>query len=207
MTKPHSDLYKRHPSIEIISEQIENATNAMADCYRTGGKVYIMGNGGSAADAEHFAGELNKGFLSKRRLTEADSSLLNKINPEIAKNLQGSLPTIPLTGFLSTITAFQNDCDPDFYLAQLIWSLATPIDVVIGISTSGNSRNILLGMQVAKAKQCKTILLTGQNVGECVKYSDIAVHAPEKHVHYIQELHLPIYHSICLELENLFFPL
>lgn len=201
----HSQLLIRYPKLASSEASILSSLNAMVNCYNRGGKVYICGNGGSAADAEHFSGELNKGFLLKRPLSKTDTELFSKINPEIPVNLQGALPAIPLTSFYSTVSAFQNDCQPKYSLAQLVWSLITPNDLFIGISTSGNSENVYYALQTAKAKKVQTILLTGENKGRCSEYSDIVINTPSAITHEIQEFHLPIYHAICIELEQYFF--
>ncbi len=200
-----SKLIERYPKLQASEPEILNTIEAMIQCYERGGKVYICGNGGSAADAEHFSGELNKGFVLKRSLCDGERELFKNINPEIPMQLQRSLPTIPLTSFYSTVSAFQNDCHPKYHIAQLVWSLVDQKDLLIGISTSGNSENIYYGFQTAKAKGIKTVLLTGEKRGRCADYSDSSIPVPSQVTHEIQEYHLPIYHSICIELEHYFF--
>lgn len=197
------DLLSRYPVLKDCAVDIEHAFSLMSDCYSTGGKVLICGNGGSAADAEHWAGELMKGFLKKRPLS---AEIKQKFNPELAENLQGALPTIPLTGFLSLTTAFANDVNSDFLFAQMVWGLGKKNDILIGISTSGKSRNILYALQTASALEMKTIGLSGKDGGRMVDMVDICIKVPETEIHQVQEYHLPVYHCLCMMLEEIFFP-
>jgi len=200
----NSKLIERYPVLAPVEQEIVSAINKLIDVYNNGGKLITMGNGGSSADAEHICGELMKGFISKRPLTDKEKSLLNN-DMEIIPNLQRSLPAISLGVSHSTISAFSNDVDPDFIFAQQIWGLANPNDVVLGISTSGNSKNVVWGLKIAKAKGVKTIALTGEAESKSSELADVTIKAPASVTHIVQELHLPIYHSICLELENAFF--
>lgn len=197
------DLLSRYPVLKDCAVDIEHAFSFMSDCYSIGGKVLICGNGGSAADAEHWAGELMKGFLKKRPLS---AEIKQKFNPELAENLQGALPTIPLTGFLSLTTAFANDVNSDFLFAQMVWGLGKKNDILIGISTSGKSRNILYALQTASALEMKTIGLSGKDGGRMVDMVDICIKVPETEIHLVQEYHLPVYHCLCMMLEEKFFP-
>ncbi len=174
----------------------------MRDSYRNNGTLYLCGNGGSAADCEHWSGELLKGFKSKRPLSEQEKSLL----PErIADNLQGVLPCLSLPSFISLGTAFSNDVDPCLVFAQLIWGLGRTNDVLVGISTSGNAQSVISAVEVALAKKIKTIGMTGELGGGLAKKVDICIKVPESETHKIQELHLPVYHCLCLMLEEEFF--
>lgn len=170
--------------------------------FLAGGQLLIAGNGGSASDADHIAGELLKGFIRPRLvdLPDADS-----LDPALQK-LQGGLPAIPLTGFPALRTAVANDTDPELEFAQLVWALGRPGDVVLGITCSGNARNVLLALQAARLKGLKTLLLTGANEGTCCAHADLRIHAPDTETFRVQELHLPIYHAWCLALEERFFP-
>lgn len=178
----------------------------MAKSFQVGGKLITMGNGGSSADAEHICGELVKSFVAKRELSLADKELFKNIDPELPNKIQGSLPAISLGVQHSTISAFANDMDAVYHFAQQVWGLGQANDVVMGISTSGNSANVVHGLKVAKAKGLMTIGLTGERESKISSAVDVCIQAPALVTHHIQELHLPIYHSICLELENLFFP-
>jgi len=197
------NLLNRYPVLEDCAVDIERAFSLMSECYRTGGKVMICGNGGSAADAEHWAGELMKGFLKKRSLS---TEIKRNFNPELAENLQGALPTIPLTGFLSLTTAFANDVNSDFLFAQMVWGLGKENDILIGISTSGKSRNVLYALQTASALGMKTIGLSGRDGGAMVNMVDVCIRVPKTKVHQVQEYHLPVYHCLCMMLEEEFFP-
>ena len=196
------ELLNRYPRLSQCADDIEHAFSAMCTCYRGGGKVLICGNGGSAADAEHWAGELMKGFLKTRPLPEKKKK---KLSPELAKHLQGALPTIPLTGFIALSTAYVNDVNPDFLFAQMVWGLGKKDDILIGISTSGNSKNIIYAVQTAAALEMKTIGLTGNDGGSLTDLVDVCIKVPAEGVHQVQEYHLPVYHCLSMMLENTFF--
>ncbi|MFC1650646.1 SIS domain-containing protein [Candidatus Latescibacterota bacterium] len=197
-----TELINRYPLLKGCADDIEQVFFIMLECYMSGGKVLICGNGGSAADAEHWAGELMKGFIDKRPVP-ADK--MDKLGPELSEHLQGALPTIPLTGYISLSTAFANDVNAVYLYSQLVWGLGNEKDVLIGISTSGNAENILYAMQTAAAKGMKTIGLSGESGGKMNDISDICINVPETEVHRIQEYHLPVYHTICLMLEDALF--
>ncbi|MEI8342337.1 MAG: SIS domain-containing protein, partial [Verrucomicrobiota bacterium] len=203
MSNPQLDLLiSRLPALEPSASAILQAFKTTRDCIRAGGKILICGNGGSAADAEHWAGELLKGFKSKRPL---NAEMRAKLPPELAEKLQGAIPMIPLTGFISLSTAFANDVDPQLIFAQLVYGLGKPGDVLIGISTSGNATNVCSAFEVADALGLITIALTGETGGKLKALSKITIHAPATETYLIQELHLPIYHCLCLMLEDEFF--
>lgn len=200
---PHLDhLLSRFPSLAACTPAIENAFAILSAAFRSGNKLILCGNGGSAADAEHWAGELLKGFLSPRSITGA---LREKLGGPLADKLQGGLPAIPLSGFLAFQSAFANDCDNEFAYAQLVLVLGRPGDVLIGISTSGNSPNICRATETANALGLRTIALTGNTGGRLAKIAENSILAPAKTVYLIQELHLPIYHCLSLMLEDEFF--
>jgi D-sedoheptulose 7-phosphate isomerase len=197
-----AELVNRYPLLGGCAGDIERAFTLMKDCYENGGKVLICGNGGSAADAEHWAGELMKGFFKTRPIPD-DTKI--KLEPDLLKNLQGALPTIPLTGYISLSTAFSNDVNAVFLYSQLTWGLGAENDILVGISTSGNSENIVYALQTARAKRMKTIGLSGESGGKILDLTDVCIRVPETEVHKIQEYHLPVYHTICLMLEDFFF--
>lgn len=201
-----SQLIHRYPALSVCEEQIVDAINLLAASFSKGGKLITMGNGGSSADAEHICGELVKSFAGKRYLSKAENDLFKDIDDVLPTKLQGSLPAISLGVQHSTISAFANDCDSVYHFAQQVWGLGSKNDTVLAISTSGNSANVVHALKVAKAKKLRTIGLTGQKESKVSSLADVCVQAPASIVHHVQELHLPIYHSICLELENLFFP-
>lgn len=195
-------LLQRKPQLQACREGLLESFGAIRDALRSGGKLLLCGNGGSAADAEHWAGELLKGFCSKRALSETERE---QLPPELADKLQGALPVIPLTGFLSLSTAFANDVDPAMIFAQLVWALGRRGDAIVGISTSGNARNVCLAMQTARARGLATIGLTGQSGGALRPLVDHCIRAPETETYLIQELHLPLFHCLSLMLEEEFF--
>ncbi|MEJ6602555.1 MAG: SIS domain-containing protein [Opitutaceae bacterium] len=199
---PHFDqLFARYPSLLPCQTDIEAAFRILKTSFADGGQLLLAGNGGSAADADHIAGELLKGFVRPRLVDLPDDGTLD---PALQK-LQGGLPAIPLTGFPALRTAVANDTSPDLEFAQLVWALGRPGDVVLGISCSGNARNVLLALQAARLRGLKTMLLTGATPGKCSPHADICIRAPDTETFRIQELHLPIYHALCLALEDHFF--
>ena len=170
--------------------------------FAAGGKLLLCGNGGSAADADNWAAELLKGFVKKRPLPPEERS---QLSTEVAERLQGALPAIPLTSFAAFQTAFANDVDSTFAFAQLVWALGAGGDVLVGISTSGQAENVCAAMNAARAKNLVTVGLTGQSGGRLKELTDVCIRAPASETHRVQELHLPIYHCLCLMLEEAFF--
>ena len=177
--------------------------------YEDGGKLLVGGNGGSAADSEHIVGELMKGFCKKRKISTDLAEKLENINEdlglELGKCLQGALKAIAITGHTGLTTAFANDVDPNMIFAQQVYGYGDNKDILLCISTSGNSKNLIYAAITAKAKGMKVITLTGKDGGKLKEYSDISIIVPENETFKIQELHLPIYHALCLELEEFFF--
>lgn len=202
-------LIKRYPILKEVEEDILKAYEIIEESYSQGGKLLIAGNGGSAADAEHIVGELMKDFKKSRKLDNTFSKKLIDVDEELGNvlkdNLQGALPAIALDGHLALTTAYMNDCEPLLCFAQQVNGYGNPNDVFLGISTSGNSLNVLYGATIAKAKGMKVIGLTGQNKNKLELKSDVCIKAPETETYMIQELHLPIYHCLCLMLEERFF--
>lgn len=196
------NLISRYPALAPCGNDIQRAVDALEATYRRGGKLLICGNGGSAADADHISGELLKGFCSKRPLNAAARELLGE---ELASQLQDALPAIPLHSLGAINTAWLNDCDPYYGYAQLVWGLGNAGDALIGISTSGNSKNVGYAMQVARAKGLTTIGLSGASGGKLKTLADVCICVPSATTFKIQELHLPVYHAICLALEDIFF--
>lgn len=201
---PHlSCLLQRAPALASCLDDIQLAFELMRCSLAGGGKLLICGNGGSGADAEHWAGELLKGFGSKRPI---GGELLQQLGADLAGKLQGALPVIPLTGFLGLRTAWQNDCDPDYVYAQLVLAFGRPGDTLVGISTSGNSKNVAPALEAANRLGLKTVALTGQGGGKAAQIANASIRVPACETYLIQELHLPIYHTLCLMLEEEFFP-
>ena len=197
------DLVKRYPALENTAEEIWKCYLSLCDCFRKDNIFYLCGNGGSAADAEHICGELMKGFLQLRPL---EKEMKEKISDEhISSSLQQGLRAVSLLSHPALSSAFSNDVDPTLIYAQQLYVMGREGDVLMGITTSGNAKNILAAFKVAKAKNMKTILLTGMNHGLCEEYADLAIHAPEKTTYKVQEYHLPIYHTLCIMLEKTFY--
>ena len=206
----HIDLLvERYPSLESARNDIVAAYLLLEESYKNGGKLLVAGNGGSAADAEHIVGELMKGFKLPRK-PEADfAEKLVEENQELgsvlAENLQGALPAIALDGHPALSTAYMNDCEPLLCFAQQVNGYGKSGDVFLGISTSGNSKNVLYAATTAHAKGMKVIGLTGAKDSKLKDMSDVCIKAPQTETYMIQELHLPIYHCLCLMLEDNFF--
>lgn len=206
----HIDLLaERYPSLESARNDIVAAYLLLEESYKNGGKLLVAGNGGSAADAEHIVGELMKGFKLPRK-PEADfAEKLVEENQELgsvlAENLQGALPAIALDGHPALSTAYMNDCEPLLCFAQQVNGYGKSGDVFLGISTSGNSKNVLFAATTAHAKGMKVIGLTGAKDSKLKDMSDVCIKAPQTETYMIQELHLPIYHCLCLMLEDKFF--
>lgn len=208
----HIDLLiERYPVLEECEESIIKAYDILEECFATGHKLLIAGNGGSNADAEHIVGELMKSFKLPRKCSKEFADRLKAIDPvrgeELAEKLQGGLPTIALGGHQSLNTAFVNDVPNSGLLtfAQQVYGYGKEGDVLLGISTSGNSKNILNAVVVAKAIGLKVIGLTGMSGGELIEESTVSIRAPSNETFMIQELHLPVYHCLCLMLEERFF--
>lgn len=203
-----NELIKRYPCLEGCRNEIKNAVDRLALCYENGGKLLLCGNGGSAADCEHISGELMKSFLIKRPLSDEKKKKMAEKLPEISEiteKLEGGLPAISLPSLTSFNTAFINDADPRLVYAQALVALANEGDALMAISTSGNSENIVNTAKTAKALGLTVIALTGKSGGKLKEISDVAICVPEEETYKIQELHQPVYHCICGELEERFF--
>ena len=202
-------LIERYPQLNVCKEDIKKAYSILESAYGNGRKLLVCGTGGSASDSEHIVGELMKEFKLKRKVYSDHAAALKAIDSELgqtlADNLQGALPAISLTGHSSLQTAFMNDAVPELVFAQQVNGYGKPGDVFLGISTSGNSKNVLYAAVNAKAKGLKVIGLTGAKENELMKYADVCIRVPETETYKIQELHLPVYHCLCLMLEEHFF--
>ena len=202
-------LYTRYPALEACRESVEAATAAIIETYNKGGKVLLCGNGGSCADCDHIVGELMKGFLLRRPVSSKMEEKLAAIAGEegrmLAKNLQCSLSAISLPGQTALVSAYCNDVEPDAVYAQLVLGHGNPEDVLICMSTSGNSKNVCNAAVVAKAKGVKTIGMTGAKESRLSALCDICIRVPETETFKIQELHLPVYHAICADVEANFY--
>lgn len=202
-------LVNRYPVLNSVKDEIVEAYFLLVESYKNEGKLLIAGNGGSAADAEHIVGELMKGFKLPRKLNENFTDKLISENEELgtvlAESLQGALPAIALDGHPALSTSYMNDCEPLLCFAQQVNGYGKAGDVFLGISTSGNSKNILYAATTAHAKGMKVIGLTGAKDSKLTQMSDVCIKVPQTETYMIQELHLPVYHCLCLMLEDEFF--
>ena len=202
-------LFDRYPSLRACERDLRSAFDLLASAFRADKKLFVCGNGGSAADSEHLVAELMKGFLKSRPLSTGDTAKLEAaagaVGKELAGHLQGTLAAISLPSQLSLLTATANDNNFDLTFAQQVYGLGRAGDVLLAISTSGKSRNVCYAAIVAKAFGLKSIALTGKSGGDLAPLADIAIKVPSDNVVEIQELHLPVYHWLSTELEEVFF--
>ncbi len=197
-------LVDEHPELANKARAIAECYAAMLSCFQNGGKLMLCGNGGSACDCEHIAGELMKGFLLKRPLLDGEREALARAGDDgmLANVLQRAVPVLVLSGLSGLSTAFLNDVEPQAVFAQQAYAYARPGDVLMGISTSGNSKNVIQAMIAAKARGAKIIALTGEGGGKMAGLCDVLVDVPQKETYRVQELHLPVYHALCAALES-----
>ncbi len=193
------ELLDRYPCLVECRESIEKALEIIINTYKNGGKILVCGNGGSAADSEHIVGELMKGFMKKRNVTD------ERIPERMRDCLQGALPAISLPSQCAVLSAFINDVEPEMMYAQLVLGYANENDLVIGLSTSGNSKNVVNAVELAKCLGVKTLSLTGRNESKLSELSDVTIRVPETETYKVQELHLPVYHYLCAETEKTLF--
>ncbi len=196
------ELFEHYPALASQKEALETARELLIDTYNRGGKLLLCGNGGSAADCDHIAGELLKGFASKRELTQ---ELRAAMGEELADCLQMGLPAISLPSQGAIISAFCNDVDAGTVYAQLTLALSKPGDLLWCISTSGNSANVVAAARAAKALGVRVIGMAGERNCALDELCDVVLHAPETQTYRVQEYHLPMYHWLCAEVENYFF--
>lgn len=204
-----NDLIKRYPALETLKDKISDAGQALISCYENKGKVLVCGNGGSSSDSDHIVGELMKGFEHKRPIDEQFKNKLLEIDRErgrfLSEKLQVGLPAISLTAQTALITAVANDNDASVIFAQQVVGYGSASDILIAISSSGNSQNVLDAILVAKAKGLKVIGLTGESGGKMNGLCDVLINVPGKRTASVQELHLPVYHALCVIVESHFF--
>lgn len=203
------NLMIRYPKLIQCREDIERALEAMESTYKNGGTLMLCGNGGSCADCDHIVGELMKGFLSKRPVEDDTRKRLAESfgadGSYIADKLQRGIPAISLAAHAAVMTAFANDVDPNLIYAQMVYAYGRKNDLVMGISTSGNSKNVVAALKTASALGIKTVGLTGAADCEMDGICDIIIKAPETETFKVQEYHLPIYHYLCAALERKLF--
>ncbi len=204
-----NDFYTRYSSLLSCKTDIDSALDELVKLYERGGKLLLCGNGGSAADCEHIVGELMKGFLLKRELSDEEKRNMQEkfsgIDDYTLSKLQGGLPAISLTSIGALNTAVCNDIDAELLYAQALFALADSRDCLLAISTSGNARNVLKAVEVARSLGITVIGLSGEKGGELAKISDVCIRVPENETYKVQELHLPIYHYLCAKIEEHFF--
>ena len=193
------NIFERFPDLKCCEKDIEQGLTLIIETYKNNGKVLVCGNGGSAADCEHIVGELMKGFLCKREVCD------ERLSSELKENLQGALPAISLCSQTGLMTAFNNDLDPDYVFAQQVYGYGRENDVLIAISTSGNSKNVLKAVEVANCIGVKTLALTGCCGGKIKDMATVTICVPSDETYKIQEYHLPIYHFLCGKVEEEFF--
>ena len=202
------ELFSRYPALEACRADVLAAFDAMVSAYRAGGKVLCCGNGGSASDCEHIVGELLKKFKRHRDIPAELKRRLAADGPDgalLAERLEGSLPAISLVSQSGILTAFANDVGWDGAFAQQLLGLAKPGDVLVAISTSGNSRNCVLAATLARALGVRTVALVGEGCGRLGGLCDVAIRVPARETYQVQEFHLPVYHAICAMLEEELF--
>ena len=204
-----NNLLNRFPKLDNCNREIRDAVKMITECYKNNGKLLICGNGGSASDSLHIVGELMKSFMLPRKLKSEYIEKVKEIFPENAEyfieNLQGTLPAISLVSETALTTAYSNDNSADLCFAQQVLGHGNNNDILIAISTSGNSKNVIYASQIAKIKNMKVISLTGRDGGKLKEFSDININIEEQETFIIQEYHLPIYHALCLAVENEMF--
>lgn len=202
-------LLKRNSELSGLEVEIEKAGKAIIDSYENGGKLLVCGNGGSASDSDHIVGELMKSFEGKRPVNQTLKTNLAKVAGErgmyLAEKLQQGLPAISLTAHAALTSAVANDIDADVVFAQQITGYGITGDILIGMSTSGNSQNVIDALIIARAKGLVTIGFTGKTGGRMKKFCDILINVPETRTAFVQELHLPVYHTLCMMVEDYFF--
>lgn len=194
-----NELLERYPELEPVKEDIQAALELIRQTYENGGKVLVCGNGGSCSDSEHIVGELMKGFKLMRPVTD------ERIPEDLRCGLQGALPAISLPSQTGILSAFINDVDPEMMYAQLVYGYAGENDLLIGLSTSGNSKNVVNAAIIAKAVGAKTLAMTGAKESKLSELCDVTVRVPETETFKIQELHLPVYHFLCAQIEEEIF--
>lgn len=204
-------LIGRHPSLLVCKAEIETAARVLIESFERGGKLLIAGNGGSAADSGHISAELLKGFVKKRQgeierdIIDAAKRVDSETGAYLDGTLQGALPVIALTNNTALMTATLNDVDGNVMFAQQVHSYGSAGDVFLGISTSGNAKNVVCAAVLARAKGLKVVALTGKGGGRLKQFADVCVAVPQTETYLVQELHLPVYHALCLEIEEYFW--
>lgn len=206
VNKHIESLISRYPELQSIKESLYTIYFILEKSFFNSGTLFVCGNGGSASDAEHIVGELMKNFRKNRKIPEKELNKFHEIlkDGDISAKLQKGFPAVSLNGHPALSSAYANDVDPLMAYAQQLYVLGKENDVLIGISTSGNAENVLNAFKVARVKGIKTILFTGKNNGKCEEYADCILKAPSMETYIVQEYHLPIYHTLCMMIEERF---
>lgn len=206
MEKMREELLLRYPCLGDVIDSIDKAAQTLVDTYKRGGTVLVCGNGGSCADSDHIVGELMKGLLSLRPIeSEQREAFANELDENILSKLQRGIPAISLPAQSAVISAYANDVDAELVYAQLVFGYGKKQDLFIGLSTSGNSKNVVAAARVAKAMGMSTLALTGAKDSRLSEICDVTIKAPETETFKVQELHLPIYHYLCAFVEKTLF--
>jgi len=205
--KKTDELLARFPELSYMKQALEAAVSAIVACHLAGGKILLCGNGGSAADCEHIAGELQKGFLLPRLPRGEELTKLAEAFGDVhtATKLQRGVAALPLPSMAGILTAFVNDVDPELVFAQQVYAIGRPGDVLIGLSTSGKSKNVVAAVRAARALGLTTVALTGRTGGTLASLAEILLPAPAEETYRVQEYHLPIYHALCAAVEEELF--
>ena len=204
------ELLTRYPALTVCKDDLTESLSLMLDTYRKGGKIMVCGNGGSCADAQHIVGELMKGFLLRRPMTTEQKQMFADALGEddavlFAARMQRGIPAMALDGATGLLTAYANDVDADYIYAQQVFACGQKNDLLIGISTSGNSKNVVNAMKAAKAMGIAGVSLTGAKESKLSALSNVTIRVPETETFKVQELHLPVYHYLCAEMEDIVF--
>lgn len=201
------ELAKRYPDLIPCQKTILDITDRFIRCFESGSKLLVCGNGGSAADSDHIAGELMKGFKKPRKLTEAQKKVFHRLYPgeQIGEKLQGALPTVALHTHTALLTAYANDVDADMIFAQQVWGYGKQGDILLAMSTSGNSQNILNAVKTANVKGITSVGITGSAGGALKEICNICLQLPAEETYLVQEYTLPVYHGICAMVEDYFW--
>ena len=202
-------LIEHHPSLAVCKKDMDKALVALITCYEQGGKLLLCGNGGSCADCDHISGELLKGFLKMRPLSDEKKAAMQANCPELDEDtlshLQGGLPAVPLAALTALNTAFCNDVEPSLLFAQGVMGLGKVGDILVAMSTSGNAANVCAAAKVAKGLGLTVLALTGEMGGKLAELADVCIRVPRTDTYAVQELHLPVYHYLCAAVEEHFF--
>ena len=206
---PLEILLQNYPQLADCKAEIEHAAQIVIACQEQGGTLFTCGNGGSCADAEHISGELLKGFCKKRPMAKEEREALAAKSPDVAEllstRLQQGLRCVSLMNFPGAGSAVRNDLGGELDVAQILYALGRSGDVLLGISTSGNAKNVRYAVAVARLKGMKVLGMTGEGGGTLAQLADVAICVPSRETYRIQEYHLPIYHALCRMVEDHFF--